>query len=263
MSAAPPAKSPREWPFLACLGLLAAGSVGFWCALVGADLAATSGASLRRTWSDPAVLAALRLSLVSSLLSALVATWLAVPLGYLLARFRFWGRPVVALVAEVPLVLPPTVAGVSLLVLFAGPLSGLGAVAYTVPAVVIAQTVAVTAFATQLCRETFSRIPDRGERVARSLGCSRGQAFWRVTWPEARAGVLGAASLAWIRALGEFGPVLVFAGVSRHRTEVLSTTVYLELNAGRLDGALSVSVGLLAIAGAGLATVRLFGGRGQ
>jgi molybdate transport system permease protein len=75
-----------------------------------------------------------------------------------------------------------------------------------------------------------------------TLGCTRGQAFRKVALREARRGILAAATLAWARSLGEFGPVLVFAGATRGRTEVLSTTVFLELSIGELDRAVAVSL---------------------
>ena len=109
---------------------------------------------------------------------------------------------------------------------------------------------------------TFDQIDPRTEDVAATLGCTRAQAFWRVTLPEARRGVLTAFTLAWARALGEFGPILVFAGATRMRTEVLSTSVFLELSVGNLEAALAVSLLMIAVAVAVLIVTRLFGLRG-
>jgi molybdate transport system permease protein len=86
--------------------------------------------------------------------------------------------------------------------------------------------------------------------------------LWRVALPEARRGVLTAFTLAWARALGEFGPVLVFCGATRMRTEVLSTSVFLELSAGNLEAALAVSLLMIAVAVAVLTVTRAFGPRG-
>jgi molybdate transport system permease protein len=80
-----------------------------------------------------------------------------------------------------------------------------------------------------------------------------------VTLPEARRGVLTAATLAWARALGEFGPILVFAGATRLKTEVLSTTVFLELSIGHLEAAVAVSLLMIAAAVAVLLLVRYLG----
>jgi molybdate transport system permease protein len=117
-------------------------------------------------------------------------------------------------------------------------------------------------------RVTFAQINPRTEQVALTLGCTRAQAFWRVTLHEARTGVLTAATLAWARALGEFGPILVFAGATRMRTEVLSTSVFLELSVGSVETAVAVSLIMVATAALVLAILRLLGnnplnGRGR
>ena len=75
-----------------------------------------------------------------------------------------------------------------------------------------------------------------------TLGCQRRQAFWLVAFPAARRGMLAAATLAWARSLGEFGPILVFSGATRFKTEVLSPTVFLERSVGNLEAAVAVSL---------------------
>ena len=106
---------------------------------------------------------------------------------------------------------------------------------------------------------TFDQISPRCEQVALTLGCNRSQAFWRVALPEARRGVLTAATLAWARALGEFGPILVFSGATRLRTEVLPTSVFLELSIGNIEAAVAVSLIMIVAAVAVLTVARLFG----
>ncbi len=110
-------------------------------------------------------------------------------------------------------------------------------------------------------RGTFEQISPRAEHVALTLGCSRAQAFWRVSLPQARRGVIAAFTLAWARSLGEFGPILIFSGATRFKTEVLPTTVFLELSVGRLDAAVAVSLLMVAIAVAVLIIVRMQGTR--
>ena len=110
-----------------------------------------------------------------------------------------------------------------------------------------------------MMRVTFSRIPERFENVAMSLGCNRFQAFWMVILPQARYGLVAAGTLAWARALGEFGPILVFAGSTRMKTEVLPTSVYLELQAGSLKGVLTIAVLMIVIAATVLMIARIFG----
>jgi molybdate transport system permease protein len=247
----PPPRSDR--PFFVALGLLGGVYAGLVAALLAADLFATSPADVARAFASPAIRAAAGLSLLSCTAAAVLSVWVGVPLGYLLSRTRFPGRAALELLLDVPVVLPPLVVGLSLLVLFqTAPLAWVqrhvGPVAYAVPAVVLAQFAVTGAFAARVMRVTFDGIDPRAEDVARSLGCTRAGAFWRVTLPEARGGVLAAFTLAWAKALGEFGPVLVFAGATRMRTEVLATSVFLELSVGHLEAALAVSGVMVAVA---------------
>ena len=236
----------REWPFVAGLAVAVAGYAAIVAAMLISDASATSPGHVAAALREPAVRAALKLSLLSSALATLLAMWVAVPTGYVLARVPFPGRAALALLVDVPLVLPPTVVGLSLLLLSQSAVgrfvSGGVQVAYALPAVVIAQFVVTAAFASEAARRTFARRGVRAADLARSLGCSRGQAFWRVTYPEARAELASVAALSWARALGEFGPVLVFAGAARFRTETLPATVYLKLGAGELESAVAVSL---------------------
>jgi molybdate transport system permease protein len=133
------------------------------------------------------------------------------------------------------------------------------AITYDIPAVILAQFAVAAAFAVRTMRVTFDQISPRREQVALTLGCNRGQAFWRVALPEARRGLLTAFTLAWARSLGEFGPILIFAGATRMRTEVLSTTVFLELSVGNLEAAVAVSLLMIVAALAVLMLVRHFG----
>ena len=101
----------------------------------------------------------------------------------------------------------------------------------------------------------------RSEQVALTLGCTRSQAFWMVVLPEARRGLLTAATLAWARSLGEFGPILIFSGATRMKTEVLSTTVFLELSVGNIEAAVAVSLLMIGASILVLLLVRFFGSR--
>jgi molybdate transport system permease protein len=132
-------------------------------------------------------------------------------------------------------------------------------VTYAVPSVILAQFSVACAFAVRTLRVTFDGLNPRSEQVALTLGCTKSMAFWRVVLPEARRGVLTAATLAWARSLGEFGPILVFSGATRMRTEVLPTTVFLELSIGNLEAAVAVSLLMIAAAVAVLLLVRCLG----
>ncbi len=220
---------------------------------------------------EPAIRYALQLSLVSCTITAILSLWVAVPLGYLMSRYRFPGKMLVDALVDIPIVLPPLVVGLALLILFQSPVSVwfdnlmyqfLGfriAVTYAIPSVILAQFAVACAFAVRTMRVTFDQISPRQEQVALTLGCSRGQAFWKVVFPEARRGMITAGTLAWARALGEFGPILVCSGATRLRTEVLPTTVYLELNIGNIETAVAVSMLMILASAVVLVIVRVWG----
>jgi molybdate transport system permease protein len=214
-----------------------------------------------RALADPKIRYSIWLSLISCTLSAVLSVMVAVPLGYLIARHRFPGRRVVDAILDIPIILPPLVIGLSLLILFQFPPFSLVArsVVYQIPAVILAQFSVAAAFAVRTMKATFDQIDPRCEQVAIALGCSRGQAFSRVVLPEAGRGMMTAFTLAWARSLGEFGPLLIFAGATRMKTEVLSTTVFLEMNVGDLEMAVAVSLIMVAVAIAVLAVTRLWG----
>jgi molybdate transport system permease protein len=132
-------------------------------------------------------------------------------------------------------------------------------VTYAQPAVVLAQFAVACAFAVQTMRVTFDQIDTRAEQVALTLGARRSRAFFEITLPQAWRGIIAALTIAWARSLGEFGPILVFAGATRMRTEVLSTTVFLELSVGQLEAAVAVSLLMVVAAMGVLGVVRLLG----
>ena len=136
------------------------------------------------------------------------------------------------------------------------------AITYAIPSVILAQFSVSAAFAVRTMRVTFDQISPRTEQVALTLGCNRWQAFWLVAVPESWRGLVTAGTIAWARALGEFGPILVFSGATRMRTEVLSTTVFLELSVGRLEAAIAVSLLMVVVAVIALLLMRAFGLRG-
>ena len=243
-------------PFFLIMGGLSSGFVLLIVLLLAADLLFTSFADFREALFKPEIQAALRLTLLSCTVAAILSLWVATPLGYLLSRYRFPGRWIVDTLVDIPVVLPPLVLGLSLLILFHLPIAGVKEwqletwlrdglnlpVTYHWRAVVLAQFSVSCAFAVRTMRVTFDQINPRAEDVARTLGCSRGQAFVQIALPQAWRGMVAAGTISWARALGEFGPILVFAGATRGRTEVLSTSVFLELSVGNLNAAVAVSL---------------------
>ena len=238
--------------------------------LLAADFLFTTPAEFFETIRKPEIRSAFRLTLFSCTAAAILSIWVATPLGYLLSRYKFPGRWIIDTIVDIPIVLPPLVLGLSLLILFHLEFGGWQLeswlrddlrfpVTYQWPAVVLAQFSVACAFAVRTMRVTFDQIDPRAEDVARTLGCTRGQAFWKIALPQAWRGMIAATTIAWARALGEFGPILVFAGSTRMRTEVLSTSVFLELSIGELGAAVSVSLLMVAMAVVVLVLLRLLG----
>jgi molybdate transport system permease protein len=265
-------KVGSDAPFFVALGGLGGTYVLLIVLMLAADLAFTSPIHFKQALQKPEIQYAVRLTLVTCSISALLSLTVAIPLGYLLSRFAFRGRWLIDTAIDIPIVLPPLVIGLSLLILFHLPLGGtnleelaeryLGVrITYAEPAVVLAQFAVACAFAVQTMRVTFDQIDTRAEQVALTLGCRRSQAFFRVVLPQAWRGMVAALTIAWARSLGEFGPILVFAGATRMRTEVLSTTVFLELSVGQLEAAVAVSLIMVVAAMAVLGLVRLLGTR--
>ena len=262
-------------PFFLVMGGLSASFVGLILLLLAADVMFTSFADFRDALLKPEIRAAFRLTLLSCSVAALLSLWVGTPLGYLLSRYKFPGRWLVDTLVDIPVVLPPLVLGLSLLILFHLPIGSAEGwrleswlrddvgfpVTYRWPAVVLAQFSVASAFAVRTMRVTFDQIDPRAEDVARTLGCTRGQAFMLIALPQAWRGMIAAGTIAWARALGEFGPILVFAGATRMKTEVLSTSVFLELSIGNLDAAVAVSLLMVLMAVTVLLILRAIGMR--
>lgn len=218
---------------------------------------------LVKAFGDPAIRYSIQLTLISCTFTAVLSLVVAVPVGYALSRYRFRGRDFIDAVLDIPIVLPPLVIGLSLLILFQFPPFSWSApwVVYKIPGVILAQFMVATAFAVRTMRATFDQIDTRLEHVALTLGCTRAQAFGMVVIPQATTGMLTAGTLAWARALGEFGPLLIFAGTTRFKTEVLSTSVFLEISVGDLEAAVAVSMIMVIAAVIVLITTRVWGTR--
>jgi molybdate transport system permease protein len=267
-----PHRASSDAPFWIYLVVVGGAYALFLALLLAADVLYSTPQSFRQALAKPEIQYAIRLTLISCTISAILSVQVALPLGYLLARFRFPGRWLLDALLDIPIVLPPLVIGLSLLILFHVPLGDtnlekifqkqLGLpITFQPISVVIAQFAVAAAFAVRTMRITFEQISPRAEDVALTLGASRGQAFLLVALPQAWRGIITAFTLAWARSLGEFGPILVFSGSTRMRTEVLSTTVFLELSVGELKAAVAVSLLMVAIAMIVLLVVRFVGGR--
>lgn len=242
--------------------------VGFALLLIVADALYIDRDAVRAVMGAGPIRDALWLSIWTSLLSTVLSVLFAIPIGYTLSRWRFPGHTLVDSVVDLPIVFPPLVAGLTLLVFFAQTELGkyiendLGLrFVFQPKGIVLCQFVVSASFAIRSAKSAFDEVDRRVENVALTLGCTRVGAFLRVAVPLAGNGIVAGGILAWARAFGIFGPLMIFVGSFRGRTEVLSTTIYLEQSIGNLETALAVALLLIGVAMLALTTIRLVGGR--
>lgn len=219
-----------------------------------------------RLWDDlrtPEARDALRLSLICSLWSTLLAVVFGVPLAWVLARVTFPGRSFVRAVVLLPMVLPPVVGGVALFYAF-GRYGLVGQYLYdwfgiqltfTTAAAVMAETFVAMPFLVITVEAALRSMDRRYEEAASTLGAGRLTVFRRVTLPLIVPGLVAGAALAWARALGEFGATITFAGNIRGRTQTTPLAVYL-LFESKPEVAIGLSLVLLAVCIAVLGLLR-------
>jgi len=211
---------------------------------------------------------ALQLSIITSVTTVVIALIFAIPMGYALSRYRFPGHIFADTVVDIPIVFPPLVAGLTLLVFFSE--TGMGRwiqedlgleFVFQPRGIVLCQFIVSASFAIRSIKSAFDDVDRRLENVALTLGCSQWGSFFRVSLPMASGGIMAGAILTWARAFGIFGPLMILVGSFRGRTEVLSTTIYLEQSVGNLEVALAVALLLILVAMIALGTIRLLGGK--
>jgi molybdate transport system permease protein len=212
---------------------------------------------------------ALGLTLATTLAATALAAALGTPVAYLLARFRFRGRHLVDTLIDLPVTIPPVVAGVALLLAFGRRglvgrhLDVLGVqVAFTTVAVVMAQLFIASPFFVKAARAGFESVDGRLEAAARTLGASPWRTFWTVTVPLARPALVSGLLLAWARALSEFGATMMFAGNFPGRTQTLTLAVMTAIESD-LDTAVAISALSLALALATLVAAKAAARRGS
>lgn len=226
---------------------------------------AVESGELQNNITSDLVIDAMRLSAVTSTITLVLALVFGTPVAYLLARRSFPGKAIVDLIVDLPIVLPPTVAGVALLVAFGRrgvlgeQLDGLGIeLAFTTAAVVMAQLFVSAPFYIRAVKAGFESVSPEFEGVAATLGAGPLRIFWRVTLPLAWPSVVAGAILCWARALSELGATLVFAGNLPGRTQTMPLAIIGVFDAGRsINVAIALAVILVIAAAALLLLLRL------
>lgn len=225
------------------------------------------------------------LSVVTATLTALTAAIVGIPAAYALSRRKVPARGLIDVLLSSVIVLPASSVGLGLIVLFQyGPLHDLQQrlgfqVAHTVlPGIVVAQLVLSLAMGLSAWRAAFDTVNPRFELVARSLGGSAWRAFWTVTLPLARPGLLAGFVLAWVRAMAEFGAVLLFCAtfaelpgsrfgpllraLQLHRADILSVSMWSHIEYGELEYGFGIAFVMVLVSAASVYSMHRLGGRG-
>lgn len=210
-------------------------------------------AKLWEQLTTPAAVQALQLSVLTTFISLGVILLFGTPLAYFLANRDFPGKRVLEVLLQLPIVIPPAVAGVGLLLVFGrfgliGQwLSAAGiSIAFSTTAVVMAQTFVAAPFYIQGARTAFAGVDPTLVSVSRTLGISRGKTFFRIVLPLALPGLISGAALSWGRALGEFGATIMFAGNLPGKTQTLPLAIYSAMQSN-LGVAIAISALLISV----------------
>ena len=198
------------------------------------------------------ILEALKLSVITSVIATLLVVAFGLPTAYWLATRDFSGKRFAETLVYLPMVMPPTVAGLALLLAFGR--NGLAGAAleffgirlpFSTLGVVVAQAFMSAPFFVAPSRAAFVSLEERYAKTAATLRASEGYTFWRITLPMCFPSLLAAAAMCWARALGEFGATITFAGNMAGKTQTMPLAVYIAIQSD-LDAALALSVLLVA-----------------
>ncbi|MFN8223610.1 MAG: sulfate ABC transporter permease subunit CysT [Gaiellales bacterium] len=216
-----------------------------------AALVASSGEDgwhgFREAVTQPQAIAALKLTLATSLAVSVINAVLGTVTAWVLVRDEFRGKALINAVVDLPFALPTIVAGLTLLALY-GPKSPVGIdVAYTRASIVLALMFVTLPFVVRTVQPVLQELDAEMEQAAKSLGASEWTTFRRVVLPNILPGVLSGVALAFAKAIGEFGSLVIITGNLPYKTEAASVYIFGRIESGDGVGAAAVAVVLLAI----------------
>ncbi len=255
----------RRGPFDLALVAALALALAFLVLPIVAIFANTAPGDLIDSLGSQASRDALWLSLKTTLAALAIIIVVGTPAAYLLATRDFRGKALVVTAIELPLVLPPAVAGIGLLAAF-GPKGIFGSalddagieLVLQTAGVIVALTFVAAPFYLRQAQAAFEAVDGDLLDAARTLGAGEARSFWRVAIPCAGAGISTGVALAWGRALGEFGATLMFAGSFQGITQTAPLAIFASFSTD-FPAALALSAVLVAVSGALLLSVKLLG----
>lgn len=204
----------------------------------------------------------IRLSLFTATVATLICLLIAIPSAYALSRFRFPGHGLIDTILELPMIISPVALGATVLIFFNNPFGifiqekGLQFV-FTVNGIILAQFITTLGIAIRLIKAAMDEIPVRYEEVARTLGASPAKAFFTITMPLCKKGIIAASILTWAKALGEFGATITIAGSMAMKTETIPIAIYMRLANADIEGTIVLVLILIFIGLGVLYGVRL------
>lgn len=224
-------------------------------------------ASLQGFWGSlahPSTLFSIRLSLVAATLATFFAVLIGLPSAYALSRYQFRGKQIIDTFLEIPIIMSPIALGASLLVFFNTPFGEIVQkkgvfFVFEFPGIILAQFATIAGLATRLMKASLDEISPRFEAVARCLGSSPWQAFYRITLPLSFRGLLAAVILSWAKAAGEFGATVTLAGAMPGKTETMPIAIFTALASANIEKTIVLILILVLIGLIALYAVRLTG----
>lgn len=205
-----------------------------------------------KAFSDNRVIHAIWISVSAASIATALAVLIAVPAAYALSRYQFKLKWAVDIFLELPMIVSPAALGAILLIFFSTPI-GLAIrdnvidVVYTFAGIVLAQFITVLGICTRLMKAVFDEIPPRYENIARTLGATPKQAFFKISFPLAKKGLLSSVILTWAKAVGEFGATITIAGSMAMKTETLPTAIFMKLSMADIKGTVMIILILFTI----------------
>ena len=247
----------RRWWFELLLGALGACLLLFVLAPLCGMIFATSIGELSDAAAEHAVIQSIKVTLLAAMIATVVSAIFGIPLAYLLARKRFFGRSLILAIVDLPIIIPHSAAGIALLMVvgrksFVARLTGGGLVS-TTAGISVAMAFVSLPFLVDAAREAFAAVPLRLERVARTLGASPQRVFFTISLPLAWRGILSGMILMWGRGISEFGAVLIIA----YHPMTTPVMVYQRFTDYGLPAARAVAVLLIVICVAVFIALRL------
>ena len=208
---------------------------------------ATSFTDLTKTAADLQVIQSIKLTLMTAFFATAVSTLVGIPLAYLLARKKFFGRSILLAIIDLPIIIPHSAAGIALLTVigrqsFLGRILGTGLTG-TVAGISVAMAFVSLPFLVNAARQAFVAVPVRMENIARTLGASPSHTFFTISLPLAWRGIISGMILMWARGISEFGAVIIIA----YHPMTTPVMVFQRFNDFGLSYARSVAVLLILI----------------